>query len=258
MALPIDLMRQQHRNTRRLPLVRWCTALAALWMSGCTTVYVAELPGAEGLPLGDTPGALLPAYRLQPGDDLDVKFAYTSELNESQKIRPDGFITLQLIDDVKAAGLTPLELDADLTQRLSAKVKNPTLSVIVRSFAGHRAYVGGEVGTPQVVPLDGGITALQAIQRAGGQRAAAQMESVILIRKGPEGQPMPYRLNLTEDALAEGKPDTRVALMPSDVIYLPRTRVANANRFVQQYITDLLLLRGVNFGFNVNQEHLKD
>ncbi|HEX6706028.1 MAG TPA: polysaccharide biosynthesis/export family protein [Albitalea sp.] len=232
---------------------------AALLLGGCTSIPVEHLPQSDALALVDDPDAPSdPGYRIRAGDDLDIKFFYAHELNESIKVRPDGYITLQLVDDVKAAGLTPKELDDALTQRYAAFVKNPVLSVIVRSFAGFRAYVGGEVGVPQIVPLDGGVTPLQAIFRAGGVRPTGSMQSVVLIRKGPDGRPLPYRLDLSDDAVSQGRRDLRVALRPSDVLYVPRSPIANANRFVQQYIVDLLLFRGVQLGFNVDYIYNRD
>ncbi len=233
--------------------------LLLLLLGGCTSMRVAHLPTSEGLPLVDDPEGMSDAsYRIRAGDDLEIKFFYANELNEAIKVRPDGYITLQLVDDIKAAGLTPQELDETLTQRYAAFVKNPVLSVLARSFTGFRAYVGGEVGVPQVVPLEGGVTPMQAILRAGGARATGHLQSVVLIRKGPDGRPMPYQLDLSEDALSQGRRDLRVALRPSDVLYVPRSPIANANKFVQQYIVDLLLFRGIQFGFNVDYVYSRD
>ncbi|MET1080546.1 MAG: polysaccharide biosynthesis/export family protein [Pseudomonas sp.] len=222
-------------------------------VSGCSSIEVTQLPGAEGLPLVGTAGGVAEQqYRIRPGDDLDIKFFYTRELNETASVRPDGFITLQLLDDVKVAGLTPDELDEELTSRYRPYIKKPNVSVMVRSFKGFRAYVGGQVAVPQVVPLEGGMSVLQAIYRAGGNLPTAYMDSIILIRKGDDGKPQPYHLNLSDQAVEQGLPDLQVALSPSDVIYVPRSPIANANLWVQQYITDLVLFKGVQLGFGVN------
>lgn len=235
------------------------TLLVGLGLSGCSTVNVDKLADAGALPLIDTPEALQEAaYRIRPGDDLDVKFTYTAELNETQKVRPDGFISLPLVDEVLAAGRTPKELRTDLSSLYKGKVRQSELQVILRSFAGHRAYVGGEVGVPQVVSLEGGLSALQAVQRVGGARTTAAKDQVLLVRKGPQGQPIAYRLDLSEQHLSGGGRDALVALKASDILILPRSRIANANLFVQQYIGDLLMFRGLNFGYTVTEQHNRE
>lgn len=82
-------------------------------------------------------------YVIYPGDKLEIKFFYNPELNDTVQVRPDGKISLQLVDDVKAAGMTTTELDKELTEKYSMEFINPTISVIVRSFTGEKIYVGG-------------------------------------------------------------------------------------------------------------------
>jgi polysaccharide export outer membrane protein len=229
--------------------VRFTGLCSVLLLGGCTSIQVDQMSGSEGLPLMGADGVVPEAqYLIRSGDDLDIKLFYTQELNEQVTVRPDGYISLQLIDEIKAAGLTPKQLDEQLTQKYSAYLKDPAISVIVRSFKGFRAYVGGEVAVPQVVPLEGGMSVMQAIYRAGGTLSTADMASIVLIRRGDRGQPMTYHLDLSDEAIAAGRPDTQVALTPADVIYIPRSPIANANRWVQQYITDLVLFKGVQFG----------
>ncbi|WJN61580.1 polysaccharide biosynthesis/export family protein [Pseudomonas sp. SO81] len=211
------------------------------------------MPGADGLALVGRDG-LVPdqQYYIRPGDDLDIKFFYTQELNDTAVVRPDGYISLQLVDDVKVAGLTPQQVDDLLTEKYAKHLKDPAISVIVRSFKGFRAYVGGEVAVPQVVSLESGMSVMQAIYRVGGTLPTANMESIVLIRKGSQGEPIPYHLDLSDEAIAAGRPDLQVALTPSDIVYIPRSPIANANKWVQQYITDLVLFKGVQLGFGVN------
>lgn len=233
---------------------RHAGALAmALLVGGCSSIKVEHMPGSEGLPLVGADGVVPELeYRIRPGDDLDIKFFYTRELNDTAKVRPDGHITLQLVDDLKVAGMSPQQLDDLLTEKYAAYVTQPSVSVIVRSFKGFRAYVGGEVAVPQVLPLEGGLSVMQAIYSVGGTLPTADMASVVLIRKGPNGEPLPYHLDLSEASIARGKPDMMVALTPSDVIHIPRSPIANANLWVQQHITDLILFKGVQLGFGAS------
>lgn len=190
-----------------------------------------------------------PEYFIQPGDELDIKFFYNPILNEAIVVRPDGKISLQLVDEVRAAGLTPAQLDDVLTQKYAKELKKPAVTVIVRSFTGWQVYVGGEVNTPGLINLAVGMTALQAVINAGGLRETAEPTGAIVIRKGRDNKPIPFRVDLNETIY--GKGDTsNFQLKPSDIVYVPKSSIAKANKFVNQYIERLLLFRGVNFGFS--------
>jgi protein involved in polysaccharide export with SLBB domain len=195
-----------------------------------------------------------PIYTIQPGDELDIKFFYNPELNETLTVRPDGKISLQLLDDVQAAGLTPAQLDEDLTQKYAKELKKPVITVIVRSFAGQRVYVGGEVNRESLLELRPGTTALQAVFEAGGFAETAQPQETIVIRKGPDNRPVPVRLDLA--AAMKGSPEAiHFYLQPDDVVYVPKSAIAEANKFVNQYIERLILFRGFSFGvtYQINE-----
>jgi len=175
-------------------------------------------------------------YTLQSGDEIEIKVFEIPELSDRVRIRPDGKISALLLDDVQAAGLAPAELDDILTKGYSAFYFNPRVTVIVRGFSNQRVYVGGEVNQPGMLQLAGELSAVGAVMEAGGFRQTARRSSVILLRKGDDG-PEIRRLNL-DDVLGKGAPD--IALRPFDVVFVPRTFIAKANLFVQQYIRDLL------------------
>ncbi|PKN64362.1 MAG: sugar transporter [Deltaproteobacteria bacterium HGW-Deltaproteobacteria-15] len=185
-------------------------------------------------------------YVIQPGDQLDIKLFYNPELNETVSVRPDGMISLQLIDDMKAAGLKPSELDEEITARYSAELQKPMVTVIVRSFTGQRVYVGGEVNTQGLFDFTAGMTPLQAVLNAGGFKETANPTAALIIRKGSENRPVPIRVNLKENLNGiDG-----ALLQPQDVVYVPKTFIAEANKFVNQYIEKLFLFRGVSLGFS--------
>jgi protein involved in polysaccharide export with SLBB domain len=216
--------------------------LLAVFLTACTTQHY-NLPRAATLPSAEKPAP----YIIQPGDQLDVKFFYNPEFNESVTVRPDGNISLQLVDDILAAGKTPAALDDSITEKYAQELRKPVVTVIVRSFSAQRVYVGGEVARPGFVNLTAGMTPLQAVVEAGGFRETADPEAVILIRKGLERQPVPVRVDL-KSALTGSEP--LVELHALDVVYVPKTLIAEANKFVQQYVQDLLLFRGVSLGFS--------
>jgi protein involved in polysaccharide export with SLBB domain len=175
---------------------------------------------------------------LAPGDSIEVKFFYTPELNETQAVRPDGNIALLLAGEVKAEGKTPAELQEELAKRYALHLRNPQVTVVVRSLEGRRVFVGGEVKTPGVIPMPGPLTAMEAIIQAGGfNMAAAEVENVVIIRF-KERQRLGYMLNMKE-ALAGG--DYQPFYLESrDIVYVPRTKIAELNQWIEQHITKMI------------------
>ena len=170
------------------------------------------------------------AYFLQVGDELDVKFYRAAELNEVVRIRPDGKISLQYVHDVQAAGLEPMELARQLSEKYASELVDPQVTVIVREFANQRVYVDGEVKTPKEVPLRGPLTALQALSQAGGCLTSAEVTKVILVRYHSTTETREVRQLNLENV------DEDVLLEPLDLVYVPRRGISDVNLFVEQYI----------------------
>jgi len=183
-------------------------------------------------------------YVLQVGDELAIKFYTNPELNEDVKVRPDGMISLQLIDDVLAAGRSPAELDADLTKRYTGELADPQISVIVRKAGLNRVYIDGEVHTPGAVSLVGGMTLYQAIQRAGGLLDTAHRKQIILIRKGADGQPVGLSVDI-RPIQRGANPALDIPLRPLDMVFVPRSKIAEVDLFVKQYIRDALPIQAL-------------
>ena len=191
----------------------------------------------------------MPPYTIQPGDVLDIKFFYNPELNETVTVRPDGFISLQLVNEVQAAGRQPRQLTENLTTLYSKELRKPAVAVIVKTFAGQRVYVGGEVGQQGLLTMPAGLTALQAVMQAGGFKNTAQPGETLVIRKGPDNSPIPVRVDLTT-MLSGSTAGQDFRLQPDDVVYVPKSAIAQANLFVKQYVEELFLFRGVSLGFS--------
>ncbi len=187
-------------------------------------------------------------YILQIGDVVDVKFYYNSKLNELVEIRPDGRISLQLIDEVMAYGLTSSELDRTLTEKYSKLIVKPEVAIIVKKFIGQQVYVGGEVKKPGVIPITGKMTTLQAIYQAGGFSEAAHSASVVIISRNQENIPVSRTVNIKKiiSGKVSGMDDS---LSPFDVVYVPKSFIAKANRFVDQYVRQMIPVT-LNAGFN--------
>jgi polysaccharide biosynthesis/export protein len=187
-------------------------------------------------------------YRIRSGDALDIKFFYHPELNEAVTVRPDGRISLQLVHEVKADGLTPEELRRTLVELYSPKISKPEIAVIPRSFNEQKVYVDGEVAKPGLVPLTRRMTALQAIAQAGGLKDTARRNEVLLIRRGAENRPVSLLVNL-EKVLDGSDPGQDITLAPADIVFIPRSAIANVNVWVDQYIRKNI---PIPFGFSYN------
>jgi protein involved in polysaccharide export with SLBB domain len=194
-------------------------------------------------------------YAIQPGDELDIKFFYNPELNETVLVRPDGMITLQLVDDVKVAGLTPSEVDNLLTERYSKELRKPVLSVIVKTFTGQRVFVGGEVVQPGLISLSPGMHPVQAVFQAGGFLGTAKPEAAIVIRKGEANKPIPVLLDLDQAMRGMGA-GASFELQPDDIVYVPKSAIAKVNKFVDEYIQGMLMFNGWSFGIGYELDKL--
>jgi polysaccharide export outer membrane protein len=189
----------------------------------------------------DSPPPPPPAapYRLGEGDLLAVKFYGNPELNEEVMVRPDGAISLPFVGDVPAAGMTPAELDRDLARRFTGELARPRVAVIVREFGNQRVFVAGEVAKPGLLPLRGPLTLFQAVAAAGGLLPTARRQQVVLIRTDAQGGRRGRSVDLRPVESGE-RPDLDVPLAPLDIVFVPRTRIASVDLFVEQYIRQLL------------------
>ncbi|PWT93379.1 MAG: sugar transporter, partial [Acidobacteria bacterium] len=174
-------------------------------------------------------------YRIQIGDELEIKSYYNPELNDKVLVRPDGRISLQLIKEIQAEGRTPEDLSNALTQQYGTQFRQPEMTVILTGFGGQRAYISGEVTKPSIITLTTQTTVLQAIAVAEGFKETAREDEVLLIRRSPDRTPQYLTLNL-KDALKGKDLKQDMLLQPYDIVYVPPSRITNVNRFVDQYI----------------------
>lgn len=209
----------------------------ALTLGGCSSSATGRMAGWQPSPAATaanfTPTAK--EYRIQPGDQLDIKLFYNPELNEQLTVRTDGRITLQLVNDVVAAGLTPSELTAVLTKAYAGDLANPKVAVIVRTSIADRVFVDGEVNRAGLINLVGPMTVLQSIAQAGGMKDTAKIEEVIVLRKGEDGKMAAIRADL-ENVLQGSDEHQDIMLRPNDIVYVPKSAISNVNTWIDQYI----------------------
>jgi protein involved in polysaccharide export with SLBB domain len=174
-------------------------------------------------------------YRIMVGDSIDVSFFKSDTLNRSLTVGPDGDIFLPLVGRVRVAGRTLEEINEELNERYRSELTDPQVSVSILDYAGLAVYVGGEVNEPGLIDYRGGLTAVQAIMNAGGFTTTASLSNVLLIRKDQNNEPVGAIVNV-KDILHDAQFDLDLPLAPTDVIFVPRSKIANVNLFVRQYI----------------------
>lgn len=156
-------------------------------------------------------------YRLGSGDKLRVEVYKQDQLSQSLQVRPDGKITLPLIGDVSAAGKTPMELRDVLTTSFKDYVNNPVVTVIVQEAVAAQVHVIGEVGAPGTQVMNGGVTVLQALAKAGGLREFADRNNIRILRvNGARTETIPF--NYKQALKGQIEP---VYLQPGDTIVVP-------------------------------------
>jgi len=160
-------------------------------------------------------------------------------MNGVYTVRPDGRISVPKLGDVQVAGYSVEEIRKDLNDMASEVIFNKVdASVDLASATGSRIYVGGEVGVNGVYPLDGAPTALQAIVMAAGPNNNSRLNSVLVIRRNPNGKPYVFKTNLTK--ALQGHMENDIPLRAFDVVYVPKKIISKANLFVEQYIEEIV------------------
>lgn len=214
-------MNNAHRPYRRTVL---SAAVVAALSVGCAAAQSASpaVPGATGT-AGTTAAA--PArdanvpvdYRLGAGDKLRIEVYKDPQLSQSLQVRPDGKITMPLIGDITAVGLTPLELRDRVATNLKEYITNPVVTVIVVEALASNVYVMGEVNKPGPLTLAGPMTVFQALAMAGGFKDFANTKDIRILRRGPSGV-QTLRFNYREAVRGNGE---AVYLRSGDTVIVP-------------------------------------
>ncbi|WP_374655658.1 polysaccharide biosynthesis/export family protein [Phenylobacterium sp.] len=178
-----------------------------------------------------------PDYRFFPGDELEVAVPSAPELTKTVTVQPDGRVALPLIGPVMAADRTIPQLEEAVAQAYSRQLLRPQVDITAKA-SPLKVFVGGEVGNPGVIDLTGDGDALRAVIQAGDFKTSANRSEVYIIRRGPDGRGMIRKANLLR-GMRDGRADL-VPLRRFDIVYVPRSGVAEAGLFMQQYFRDLL------------------
>jgi polysaccharide export outer membrane protein len=186
-------------------------------------------------------------YVLMPGDQIEVLVRRVPEVSHSVVIRPDGNISLPLLQDVKAAGLTPQELNERLTNLFSKRLTSPEVTVIPTQVRQSMVYVVGDinVGAGTAVPFRDAPTALQAITIANGLRRSAAIRDLAIIRLSEDGFLQAIRVGTG----VGGQPGPYMAmsaalLQPDDIVFVPESQRSQFGRFLDDFVNRPL--QGIN------------
>ena len=211
-----------------------CLALALQLGCGSSVRQRSSVAQSSDMPSTTASATSLPPYRLGFGDVLEIKFFNNREFNETVPVRPDGRITIEKVGEIEVAGKTAVYVDSIVTQTYAQFVRDPEVTVIVREFGSNYVYVFGEVYSPGKLPVGQGMTLLQALAAAGGPKDTAKLNSVLIIRRGVDARPVATRVEL-KPARENSHSGTGLAVQPLDVIYVPRTFIADLSSFMSKF-----------------------
>ncbi len=168
-------------------------------------------------------GQKLTQYRIGSDDRLQIFVWRNAELSTQVPVRPDGKITIPLIEDLPATGRTPTELARDIEKALSVYIQDPIVTVMVTGFVGpfqDRVRVVGEAAQPQALPYRSTMTLLDVMIAVGGLTDFASGNRATITRTAAGGRQSQYRIRL-DDLLRNGDMTANVPIMPGDVIVVP-------------------------------------
>ena len=160
--------------------------------------------------------ALPTDYVIGVDDTVAVVFWKEKELSAEVVVRPDGKISLPMLNDVAAAGLTPEQLAKVIEQAATKYVRDPGATVMVKQINSRKVYVIGEVAKPGTFPLGNNMTVLQAIAEAGGLLEHAKKSDVVVVRS-EQGKERRFKFNYNE-VLKGQKTEQNIRLLPGDTI----------------------------------------
>jgi polysaccharide export outer membrane protein len=202
----------------------WTLALALVVSAGPNALAqetAEKAPGATTPQAPPPPPSATddPEYVIGADDQLDISVWKEPEITRRVPVRTDGKISIPLLNDVQAAGLTPMQLQAQITEKLKKFLTEPQVTVTVMATNSRRVYILGEVGRPGPIALMAKMTVLQAITTAGGLGQFANGSKIRILRM-EGGKQLVFAFNY-KDVLAGKNPDQNIILKPGDSIVVP-------------------------------------
>lgn len=191
---------------------------------GLSVMLTILVTACSGLPEATT-GAVAPDgkpdYIIGPLDTFQIFVWRNPELTTSVTVRPDGKVTVPLIEDLQAAGKTPTQLAREIEKQLEQYVQSPVVSVIMGEFVGpydQQVRVVGEASNPRAIPYKENMTALDLMIAVGGLTEFASGNRAVLVRQGKNS----FRVRL-DDLIKDGDVSANVAVLPGDILIIPQS-----------------------------------
>ncbi len=191
-----------------------------LSLAGCSSHKVAII-SSEGVE--DT--ADVPEYVIGPSDSIQVFVWHNPDVSVTVPVRPDGRISIPLINNLVVSGKTPSQLSAEIEQHLSQYIKNPVVTVIVTGYVGtfsNQIRVVGEAATPQALPYRSGMSVLDVMIEVGGLTEFAAGNRATVVRKQGDGTESVIRIRLG-DLLEGGDIGANFQMQPGDILIIPQS-----------------------------------
>ena len=177
-------------------------------------------PAPATPPAGLPTGVATPAdFVIGPNDVLTVVFWRDKDMSSDVAVRPDGKISLPLLNDVQAAGLTPEQLRQQITSAAARLVEDPTVTVVVKEINSRKVFITGQVAKPGPYPLTGPTTVLQLIAMAGGVLEYADAKNITVMRT-ESGKPVSFGFNY-KDVVKRKNLKQNIELRPGDTVIVP-------------------------------------
>ena len=219
-------MRASQKSVAVLTLAASIAALAPAARAQQGGVALGAAVGQTGTPtLPGTNDVKPPSdYTIGVDDQLSIVFWKDKDLTTDVVVRPDGMISLPLLNDMPAAGLTPDQLREKITAAALKYVEDPTVSIVVKQINSRKVYITGQIAKPGVYPLTGGMTIIQLVALAGGLGEYADREHITLVRgqeKRPDGTPWSYQINFNDLIKRVRLNQNNLELKPGDTVMVP-------------------------------------
>ena len=179
----------------------------------------AAAPAVSGTATAPSAPVVPPDYVIGPQDVLTVIFWREKDLTGDVTVRPDGRISLPLLNEINAAGLTTDQLRTELTTRASKYLEDPNVTIVVKAINSRKVFVTGQVRQPGVYPLIEPMTVMQLLAVAGGVQEFADTKNILVMRS-EKGKQVSYRVNYKE-LLKQRHPQQNIELRPGDTVIVP-------------------------------------